>query len=51
MRRLGDAAHLLHMRPRDWDACTVEEADFLLDWLDGYEKAQQDANNKAKQGR
>ena len=39
------------MRPRDWDTCTAEETDLLLDWLDAYEKAQQDAANKAKQGR
>lgn len=36
------------MRPRDWDACTVEEADALLDWLDAFEKAQQEANSKLK---
>jgi hypothetical protein len=39
------------MRPRDWDACTVEETDLLLDWLDAYEKAQQEANDKLKSGR
>jgi hypothetical protein len=39
------------MRPRDWDACTVEEVDALLGWLDAYEKAQQEANEKMKSGR
>ncbi len=24
------------MTPRDWDACTVEEEDHLLAWLDEY---------------
>ena len=39
------------MRPRDWDECTVEETDALLDWLDAYEKAQQEANDKLRSGR
>jgi hypothetical protein len=45
LRRLGDAAHLLGMTPRDWDLVTVEEADLLLDWLDAYtdEMAAQEA--------
>ncbi|MET7514075.1 hypothetical protein ABZS88_11445 [Streptomyces sp. NPDC005480] len=51
MRRLGDAAHLLGIVGRDWDTLTVDETDYYLDWLDSYEKAQQDAANKAKQGR
>lgn len=34
------------MTPRDWDVCTVEETDLLLDWLDAYEKAQKDAADK-----
>ncbi|MBN0043125.1 hypothetical protein JS756_03140 [Streptomyces actuosus] len=51
MRRLGDAAHLLGMRPRDWDTCTVEETDALLAWLDAYEKAKDEANEQLKRGR
>lgn len=38
------------MSPRDWDACTVEETDLLLDWLDAYEKAQREANEKLERG-
>lgn len=51
MRRLGDAAHLLGIVGRDWDTLTVEETDAYLDWLDAYEKAQNEANEKLKQGR
>lgn len=39
------------MRPRDWDACTVEETDALLDWLDAYEKAQHEAAEQINRGR
>jgi hypothetical protein len=39
------------MRPRDWDACTVEETDSLLGWVEAYLKAQQEANEKLKSGR
>lgn len=38
------------MRPRDWDACTVEETDALLDWLDAYEEAQRKANEELNRG-
>lgn len=38
------------MRPRDWDECTVEETDLLLDWLDAYEKAQREAHEQLKRG-
>lgn len=48
MRRLGDAAHLLGIQARDWDTFTVEETDGYLDWLDAYEKAQKEANDKLK---
>lgn len=30
---------------------TVEQADRALDWLDAYEKAQVEANEKMKRGR
>jgi hypothetical protein len=33
---------------RDWDTLTVEETDGYLDWLDAYEKAQQEAADKLK---
>ena len=39
------------MRPRDWDECTVEETDLLLDWLDAYEAAQRKANEELNRGR
>lgn len=39
------------MRPRDWDACTVEETDALLDWLDVYEEAQRKATEDLNKGR
>lgn len=51
MRRLGDAAHLLGIRARDWDTFTVEETDAYLDWLDAYEEAQRKANEQLKSGR
>jgi hypothetical protein len=38
------------MRPRDWDDCTVEETDLLLDWLDAYEEAQRKANAELNRG-
>lgn len=37
------------MSPRDWDACTVEEEDHLLAWLDEY-SAQMEKNAR-KTGR
>ncbi len=51
MRRLGDAAHLLGIRARDWDTFTVEETDLYLAWLDAFEEAQQKANEELKKGR
>jgi CHAD domain-containing protein len=51
MRRLGDAAHLLGIKARDWDLFTVEETEHYLAWLDAYEKAQREANEKLKKGR
>ncbi len=36
------------MRPRDWDTCTVEETDLLLDWLDAYQAAQEKAAEELK---
>ncbi|MFD4660839.1 hypothetical protein ACFWP2_35080 [Kitasatospora sp. NPDC058444] len=38
MRRLGDAAHLLGIRPWEWALMTVEETDRVLAWLDSYEQ-------------
>jgi hypothetical protein len=34
----SNAAHLLGVRPDDWERFTVEETDHLLDWLDAYAK-------------
>ncbi|MFI8278520.1 hypothetical protein ACIGBH_27340 [Streptomyces sp. NPDC085929] len=39
------------VRPWEWDLMTVEQADYLLDWLDAYEQAQNEANEKMKRGR
>lgn len=36
MRQLGNAAHLLGIRPWEWQLLTVEEADAMLAWLDRY---------------
>jgi hypothetical protein len=38
MRRLGDAAHLLGIRPWEWNLLTIEQAEHVLDWLDSYEQ-------------
>ena len=51
MRRLGDAAHLLGIKGRDWDVLTVEETDAYLGWLDAYIEAQKKANEKLNSGR
>jgi hypothetical protein len=48
---LGDAAHLLGIKGRDWDTLTVEETDKYLDWLDAYEKAQREASEQLNKGR
>ncbi|GAA2351786.1 hypothetical protein [Streptomyces carpaticus] len=48
MRQLGNAAHLLGVRPWEWSLLTVEEADHLLDWLDAYEKQQAEATERIK---
>ncbi|MGW0537806.1 DUF2949 domain-containing protein [Streptomyces sp. NPDC003032] len=48
LRRLGDAAHLLGIRPWQWGLMTVEQCDHILDWLDAYEKAQDEAHSKVK---
>jgi hypothetical protein len=38
------------MRPRDWDICTVEETDALLDWLDSYKEQLDEAEAEMKRG-
>lgn len=43
MRRLGDAAHLLGIRPWEWERLTVEDVEQVHAWLDAYEQAQTDA--------
>lgn len=48
MRHLGNAAHLLGIVGDDWDRLTVEQADYYLDWLDAYEKAENDAASQMK---
>ncbi|MEV0112357.1 hypothetical protein AB0H77_03735 [Streptomyces sp. NPDC050844] len=51
MKQLGNAAHLLGIVGDDWDHLTVEQTDHYLDWLDAYEKVQNEANEKAKRRR
>lgn len=36
------------MTPRDWDHCTVEETDHLLDWLEQYTAQLEEAARKAE---
>ncbi|MEU0102390.1 hypothetical protein [Streptomyces sp. NPDC006267] len=43
---MGNAAHLLGIRPWEWDLMTVEQADAVLYWLDAYEKSTEEAMNK-----
>lgn len=50
MRQLGNAAHLLHIRPWDWDRLTVEYADALLDWLDSYKEQLDEAEAEMERG-
>ncbi|MFJ6617582.1 hypothetical protein ACIQOW_08405 [Kitasatospora sp. NPDC091335] len=38
MRRIGDAAHLLGIRPWEWQLMTVEDTDRVHAWLDSYEQ-------------
>jgi hypothetical protein len=51
VKHLGNAAHLLDIRPWEWDLLTVEQADHVLDWLDEYKKDVDEANEKMKKGR
>ncbi|MFE4397211.1 MULTISPECIES: hypothetical protein [Streptomycetaceae] len=46
MRRLGDAAHLLGIRPWEWQLMTVEETEHVHAWLDAYEKQTEDARRR-----
>lgn len=34
---MGNAAHLLGIRPWEWHLMTVEDTDSVLDWLDRYQ--------------
>ncbi|MET9952392.1 hypothetical protein ABZ135_12695 [Streptomyces sp. NPDC006339] len=45
---MGNAAHLLGIKPDDWAGLTVEETDALLDWLDAYKAAQDEAEQKMR---
>jgi hypothetical protein len=38
LRQLGNAAHLLGIRPWEWALLTVDETDEVLAWLDAYRK-------------
>lgn len=48
MRQLGNAAHLLGVKPWEWDLMTVEQADALLDWLDAYKRDMDEQAEKMK---
>jgi hypothetical protein len=48
MRQLGNAAHLLGIKARDWDTFTVDEADRYLDWLDAYKRDMDEQAEKMK---
>ncbi|MFE7094613.1 hypothetical protein [Streptomyces erythrochromogenes] len=39
------------IRPWEWDLLTVEQAEYVHAWLDSYEKAQDEANERMKRGR
>lgn len=43
---LGSAAHLLHIRPWEWQLLTVEETDHVLQWLDDYKQQLDEAKAK-----
>lgn len=47
MRQLGNAAHLLGVRPWEWQLLTVDETDALLAWLDDYRKQIDEAEARA----
>jgi hypothetical protein len=51
VKQIGNAAHLLNIRPWEWDLLTVQQADHVLDWLDAYKKDLDEANEKLKKGR
>lgn len=38
MRHIGNGAHLLHIRPWEWDLLSVEQEDAVLFWLDDYQR-------------
>lgn len=48
MRQLGNAAHLLGVKPWQWDLMTVEQADAVLDWLDAYKRDMDEQNERMK---
>ncbi|MFE2559899.1 hypothetical protein ACFXGT_28515 [Streptomyces sp. NPDC059352] len=50
MRQLGNAAHLLGIRPWEWDLMTVEQTDQVLDWLDTYKASMDEAEEKMRRG-
>lgn len=43
MKQLGNAAHLLGIRPWEWELLTWVEADQMLDWLEKYEAKMKEA--------
>lgn len=46
MRHLALAAKVLGIRPWEWSLLTVEEADYVCDALDQYEKEMQELANQ-----
>jgi hypothetical protein len=48
VRQLGNAAHLVGVRPWEWSLLTVEEEDGLLGWLEAYADQVEAAERKAR---
>lgn len=45
---MGNAAHLLGVRPWEWELLSVQDADAVMDWLEDYEAQQQKAESEMK---
>lgn len=48
MKHLGNAAHLLGVRPWEWGLLSVQDADALMNWLEDYEAQQDKAEAEMK---
>lgn len=45
---MGNAAHLLGVRPWEWELLSVQDADALMDWLEDYKAQQEKAEDEMK---